>query len=276
MKKVIHTFKTNFLIVNEQFTDRNWKELNVSIVEMDNTVQFETVYPDYIYNEAKKISPELYDQEYLDIQKKEHEERYGTVNNMSRTKAKSKTIRFPYLQGLKEELSDISVKIETIHNFKDDYGEKVIFIKFHGHVNDPRSYSGGGMGLVNVINFQYFIGYRFIGFGKKNLLDDKERKLEKYTSQYKLGRFEGKGDGSSTDGREHTIVSLHQTDKDMENLKREFVIIPWTEEREDYLKKIQDNFTTLTNKLNDFLKDLTEEKLDHLIENQPIQKLLSN
>ena len=65
MKKVIHTFKTSFLIVNEQFTDRDWKELNVSIVEMDDTVQFETLYPEYIYNEAKKISPELYDQEYL-------------------------------------------------------------------------------------------------------------------------------------------------------------------------------------------------------------------
>ena len=42
----------------------------------------------------------------------------------------------------------------------------------------------------------------------------------------------------------------------------------------ELLEKIQDNFTTLTNKLNDFLNDLTEEKLDHLIENQPIQKLL--
>ena len=254
MKKVIHTFKTSFLIVNEQFTDREWKDLNVSIVEMDNTVQFETVYPDYIYNEAKKISPELYD---------------------SRTKAKTKIIRCPYLQGLKDDLADISIKIETVHTFKDDYGEKVIFIKFHGQINEPRSWTGGGMGLVNVINFQYFIGYRFIGFGKKNLLDEKERKLEKYTSQYKLGRFEGRGDGSSCDGRENTIVSLHQTDKDMEYLKREFVIIPWTEEREEYLKKIQENFTTLTNKLNDFLKDLTEEKLDHLIENQPVRKLLS-
>ena len=57
-------------------------------------------------------------------------------------------------------------------------------------------------------------------------------------------------------------------------MKNDYLIIPWSEERELYLKKIQTNFTTMTDKLNEFLKDLTEIKLDHLIENHPIQKFL--
>jgi Mg2+ and Co2+ transporter CorA len=217
----------------------------------------------------KKLWPDVYDQDYIDKQNEEEKFKYGTSIN-KRTKAKSKTLRSPMLELIKDELHQISITIETNHTFKDSYGDKVIFIKFKGQVNEPRSWSGGGMGLTNVINFQYFVGFRFIDFGKKHHLDEKEQRLEKYSSQYKMGKFEG-----GHDGREHTIVSLHQTDNDKEKLKSEFVIVPWTEEREEYLKTIQDNFTTMTDRLNEFLKDLTEEKLDHLIVNQPIQKLLN-
>jgi hypothetical protein len=54
-KTTFDSIKSPFLLVKEDFTDCEWKDLTVSLVEFDGTVQFETVYPDYIYNEAKKI-----------------------------------------------------------------------------------------------------------------------------------------------------------------------------------------------------------------------------
>jgi hypothetical protein len=117
---------------------------------------------------------------------------------------------------------------------------------------------------------QYFIGYRFNGIVKDHLTGN-EMVVEKYSAYYKCGI----GDGSWNIGREQELKPLHHTIDDKEKLKQQYLIIPWSEEREQYLKDIQTSFTIMTDKLNEFLKDLTEIKLDHLIENHPVRKLLS-
>ena len=270
-KTTFDSIKMNFFVVDETFTNLVEKEFTINLVLSQGTVQFETTYPDYIYNEAKRLFPDEFDKDYIDTLKSESQHLSMTMRS-----ARPKTIRYDRLEDIKGELWSTSLRIETVNTFKDNIGDKMLFIKFNGRVDSPRSWSGGGMGLINYITFQYFVGYRLKTFGKKHHLDDKEQEYEKYSSLYKMGKFEGHVDGTPPlDGRDKTIVSLHHTDKDMEKLKNEFVIIPWTEEREQYLKDIQTSFTIMTDKLNEFLKDLTEIKLDHLIENKPINKLLS-
>jgi len=46
------------------------------------------------------------------------------------------------------------------------------------------------------------------------------------------------------------------------------VCVEWTQEREDFLKELENRFIDLSFKLNVFLKDLNQEKLDKLIENK--------
>lgn len=41
-------------------------------------------------------------------------------------------------------------------------------------------------------------------------------------------------------------------------------MIPWTQEREDFLTAIETNFKILSDNLNTYLKDLNPEKLDAL------------
>ena len=261
----------DFRVSNEDFTDLIDKDFVVSLVEFENTIQFETRIPDYIYDEAKKQYPDIYDQDWIDELVRNEKMRFGCAQSL-KNKAKSKIIRSVSLNGIKSEIHDLSLKLNIIHTFKESHGEKMLFIKFNGQTSQSRDMNfGAGMGLINTIKFQYFIGYHFLGMRKK-FLSDEDIMVEKYSANYKCSDFEGEHNKY----KEEEIIPLHNTEKQGEILKANYLIIPWTEEREQYLKSIQDNFTIMTDKLNEFLKDLTETKLDHLIENQPVRKMLSD
>ncbi len=51
------------------------------------------------------------------------------------------------------------------------------------------------------------------------------------------------------------------------------VMIDWTQEREDFLISLEDNFRKLSDNLNTFLKDLDSDKLDLLVANKELLKL---
>lgn len=270
-KKTFENIHLNFLISNEYFTEIINKDFVVSLVEYEGTIQFETRIPDYLYEEAKKQYPDLYDQDYITEKANKEIKSFGCAQDF-KNKAKSKVIRSATLNGIKGEIHDLSLKLNIIHTFEGTHGEKMIFINFSGQTGQARDANfGANMGLVNSIRFQYFVGYKFDGMGKKHLSDEMIH-IEKYSANYKCGI----SDGEHNKYREESIVPLHSTDKEREKLKDSYLIIPWSEEREQYLKDIQTSFTIMTNKLNEFLKDLTQIKLDHLIDNHPVRKFLTS
>lgn len=267
-KQKFDEIEYTFTVVSEDFKEMVDRKFKISLVEIDGTLQFETLIPDYIYTEAGKIWPEFYDYDF--IKQKREENTNGAWEWLTR-KVITKVLRSAFLDGIKSELWDLSKKIEKYHTFEETIGEKVIFVRFRGSTTNERERTfGGDMGLENNIDFQYFTGYRQ-STEMKPMLSDKTITIEKLTSYYKCGMSE---QGENHKYKETQLVPLYNTQNEMQNLKGYYIILPWSQEREDYLKKIQDSFTTLTNKLNEFLKDLTEEKLDHLIENHPITKLL--
>jgi hypothetical protein len=271
MKKTkFDDIERTFSVVSEDFKEMIEMKFKVSLVESNGTVQFETSIPDYIFDEAKKIWPEDYDFEF--IKTKREENKVGNLDWQLK-KVKSKVLRHQALVGIESELWDLSKKIQGYHTFDEKIGDKVIMIYFRGSSSTQRErHFGGDMGLENNINFQYFTAYHHLGQEKKWLSDDIIT-VEKFTAYYKCGMSE---QGENHKYKESQLVPLHHTYEDLRNLKGAYIMIPWSEEREQYLKAIQNNFTNLTEKLNEFLKDLTEEKLDNLIENHPVQKLLSN
>lgn len=54
------------------------------------------------------------------------------------------------------------------------------------------------------------------------------------------------------------------------------IMIDWTQEREDFLVALEENFRKLSNNLNDFLSDLNTEKLDRLIATSALKLLGTN
>lgn len=259
----------DFNISNEKFTDIIQKKLTVSLVNFENTIQFETKIPDYLYNEAIKQFPDIYDQAFLDEKTRDEIKKYGTKQQDN--KAKSKIIRSPLLNDLRTYLYDLSSKINIIYTFKDNYGEKMLFIYFKGDTSLQRDgRHGGNMGLLNKLSFQYFTAFYYKGTSKK-MFSDELIEIEKYNVYYKCGLSEN----INHLYREKELKPLHDTQKELIELKNKYLIIPWTEERENYLKDIQTNFAVMIDKLNIFLQNLTEVKLDFLIKEQPTHKLLT-
>ena len=270
MKKVIATFKQVVHLPTKDFKDLVKTEIELTLAEFEgsrvptldceyNPIQFEAKYPEYIYQEALKLYPD-------EFEKKPFYNESGT-HSMDQSKGKTRVIRHSVAQAVLEELNSISSKIVTHHTLKDVHGDKMLFIRFNGSTEDQRDMNfGAGMGILNSIQFQYFIGYKYVGKGQQ--WHNKEIETEKYESYYKHGL---QRNGMHSDDE---LVPLHRTPKELEQLKYRYLIIPYSEEREIYLKEIQKTFTTITERLNDFLKDLNAEKLDHLIATSPVMKML--
>ncbi len=150
----------------------------------------------------------------------------------------TRVVRYQVLKQVQEKVSDLTHEVLTHHTFKDRFGDKVIFIKYHGHSKTDRDENfGAGMGTRNNIIFQFFVGYKYTG-EEKVWLTERMVKIEKYSSYFMPSGYEGK----SAEWRKLEIVPLHNTTKNLEQLKREFVIVPYTEERERYLTLIQNKF----------------------------------
>lgn len=80
------------------------------------------------------------------------------------------------------------------------------------------------------------------------------------------------GMGIGTTGQKGIVDYTKSGRKNWIN-KRPSVVIEWSQEREDYLAKLEGNFVNLSKNLNDFLSDLNEDKLQKLISNNELLRL---
>ena len=133
--------------------------------------------------------------------------------------------------------------------------KKVILVSFNSAQSPQRdSYQFGYTGNRTSISYQYFIGYKF----KEGLMN------QEYVCVNK--RYEsGKGFTEIPVTQRRVYIGSGGTNG--------FKTIEWTQEREDFLEKIELNFKLLSDNLNIYLKDLDSDKLDNLIANNI--KLLS-
>lgn len=135
--------------------------------------------------------------------------------------------------------------------------KKVLIINFNSNENATRddhnhAYTGQQIG----INFNYFVAFKT----KNNSFFN----YQKYSS----------GFGLKNNGVKGIIDTSKQNDKQYIRCSKMQVIIDWTEEREIFLQSLEQQFRILSENLNVFLKDLTEEKLLELMANNKL-KLIS-
>lgn len=240
--ETIATLTETVSLPTKDFMDVERKPISIDIVRCgDSSVQFQWQLPASIHAEAKRIKPDSYGDDF------------------------KRMLRAPILKILVDEIQTITREINTFHTFKDAVGDKVLFIRFYSQSIEARdSNYGTDMGKEITIKFQFFTGYKFVG---KTIpfFSDEEIEIEKYSGYYKCSKF----DGEQQKYLEAELKPLHHTSRDLENIKREYVIIPYTEERELFLKNIQNNFISLSDKLSVYLKDLSETKLDALMASHP-------
>jgi len=152
-----------------------------------------------------------------------------------------KTDVFSKLQGTLDHWNNLAN--ELIQYDRDcKNSKKYIFISFRSYQKDKRDdYQWGYAGKETSIDFQYFIGYQVSN--SHNVFVEKRYENGEFVEIPKTQRK----------------VCVHSTS----GFKR----IEWSDEREEFLQKIESNFKQLSDNLNIYLKDLDSDKLDNLIAN---------
>jgi hypothetical protein len=116
--------------------------------------------------------------------------------------------------------------------------KKVIFYQFSNKYGNYKSYwNGTEFGELSELGYKYSIGY----------VSETEKKQIRYNNQ--------------------KLSISSSNDKEFYNLK----FVEWTEERELFFINIQKSFEVITDKINKFESSITEETINGLIANSPLQ-----
>ena len=258
-------------ILNKECTEIEHSD--VRIIELGRTNGFDMEYmvdiPDHIYNGLVDTSVDYMSKEGFKKYKEEHKYEASANLKDSYFKKSLRSLMVSSLIGSLEELSyklNSRIKIETLQR------TKKIFVRFKSSsVHTKCNWTGGYMGKDVNNEFQFFIGYEVME--KPSLMHP--TMVAKY---YTLIRHaEGTFAHKSTNFMEGTkLEPLHMdTSTARENFLRTYQIIDWTQERENFLRNIEQKIIDLNTKLSNYLSNMDATKLDALIStHSDTQKLL--
>jgi len=255
----MNKIKAKIVVPHKEFLPNKGevKEITITIkdVNRDGDINFEADMPQHVFDRLKNTS-----------------EGYKTKEEGGNFRKKVSLSNYKYL-------------LETIQSYCDDAEKsreievldktKKLFISFNfSNKLSRHNWCGATTGNRINIGFQYFVGFKTIT-QRVNLMDvdfgstksNKKIDFIRYESD-----FVDLVQGAAGTYKVGSIQPLHYDWKHKE-VEQAYTIIDWIQEREDFLKEIEDNFDQLGNKLNAFLGDLSSEKLDHLIDTN--QKLLN-
>jgi len=242
--------KTNIYVPDKNFSgEGSTKEITVTMKEPDKkgNVLFEANIPQHVFDKLKNTSEE-----------------YKTKEEGGKFRKK---VSLPIYKYVCESIQNYCYDAEKIEEMKNLNKQKKIFINFSSNNKKTRdNWCGASTGNSLNIHFQFFVGYKTSTVRRRHF-EEKDSECIRYLSEH-TQLFEG-GPGAYKKG---TLQPLNM-DWDHKKVENKYTIIDWTQEREKYLKEIEEKFNELGIKLNQFLGDLSGEKLDNLIENS--FKLLS-
>lgn len=222
-------------------------EFNIGTIDFDygkDILQELNVYITPITKKTKSVKYSMYIPDFL----------YNKcmTNPILEERPKTKFIEADTLSTLHSKINDyvnMAFRIKQLEKSTIE-SKKIICINFNSLEQTTRDdYNHGYTGQKITINFNYYIAYK-----------TKNNELFTY-KKYKTGL------GTTEKGISGIIDSsllgkhnwLHTNPK---------LIVDWTQEREDFLIKLENDFRELSEKLNYFLKDLNEEKLQKLVESK--------
>lgn len=167
----------------------------------------------------------------------------------------SKTVSSPVLSSLVESILEKGNRCLEIKDRENAKSEKYLAVCFNqSHTQERDSFNFASKGFNTKSSFQYFVVYKDIkapnSLDRYNYKSDIRIGTENHNSPRKWHYF-----GINT----------------IENSN--FKLIRWTQEREDYFKNIQDKFVEINNKLNEFLGNLDEDKVEFLMSNKNLLEL---
>jgi hypothetical protein len=159
------------------------------------------------------------------------------------------------LKGLIDKIETITQDAMLEHELEEAQGKKVLCIKFaRNQKHEVGTLNHADMGLSVSSKFQFFIAFKYtiMDFGT-------ERNIYKGLRSTHVQSFIK---------HNQSELANHHCIRQEDSFENNFQIIPWTQDREDFLTNIQSKFIELNDKLDNFLGNLDEQKIDLLINNQ--------
>lgn len=211
-------------------------DIDVYVKDFDenaNTdVEYSCYIPDELYNELYRMT----DKDKIPYNK--------IIKEISIVRLKEKLI---------EHCNDLRSYMNEVEQMKKN--KKMLAISYESNVNTHYDdYNHGLIGDNVGFNFRYYVLYKSYNehaLVNKNTYFTKEKKL------YNTGLNANKVNDGYNVIQEASINNRNE------------ILIDWTQEREDFLKNIQDSFINIKNNLDNFMSKLNDKEIDLLLESSP-------
>ncbi len=266
--------KVPFILTTADFKSSESKELSVEMniptsMLVYGNIEYSVVIPDYMFNELANTEPQFkteYDQNNREVS--------GLFSERTVTRKFKKTQTSMLISSLQDYISSLTQFINEKHSIETATMKKKLFISFkHSEVHTTNGLNSAYTGKAIQQSFKYFVGYEVMTTKYLNLINWEPQK--KYISKI-LYAAPGSTIRKSDTGfkeKEDLFLSLPNHGQSVKDFENQYSILDWTEEREDFCKKIQEKFVKVNEELDSFLKNLDDDKMEMLMSSAGLKML---
>lgn len=269
------------IVVKSRILSKDLKEIVFEDIEikfkgLDDKHNMVYTYslPKYIYDNLMDSSEEFQSyQTYLDKKKKQG------ANFPVDSKYLKKNIDGILISSVLDTIEMYSQIIVNVNTRSELKKTKKIFISFQSSdYHDRCDWTGGYKGKRVSSAFQFFVGYEVEEpkpLSAATWMTPREEHMEKH--YYTLIKHAtGTTAKNSTNFQEGNHLEPLYFTGGKDRFLNTYNMIEWTQEREDYLRDLQEKFINLNTHLDSYLSNLDGDKLDLLVSKANEVKLLSN
>jgi hypothetical protein len=259
--------KVSFTLPTSDFKGSELKELPVEMnipesMAVNGNIEYSVIIPDYMFNELANSEPQFkteYDVNNIKVS--------GLFSDRSLTRKFKKTQTSILISSLQEYILSLTQILNDRYSIETETMKKKLFISFkHSESHTTNNLNGGYTGKLIRQEFRYFTGYEVMTSKFSNLMS-REKIQKQYITKILYASPNSsirKRDTGFTEDRE-LFLKLPNLNQSNDSFESEYSIIDWTEEREKFCEKIQNTFIAVNNELDNFLKNIDDNKMDMLI-----------
>lgn len=257
--------KVPFCVTTEDLKGYEYKDLNVEMkigddLRIGGDIEYSMAIPGHMFKELADTEPQfktIYDVNNRNVS--------GLFSKRTATRKFQMTQTSLLISQLQEYISGLTTFINDRHSVETATINKKIFISFnHSDTHTRNNLNAAYTGRRISQGFQFFIGYEVI----TDKFSGIDRKIQKQYISKIYYAPEGASMRKHDTGfqeKEDLFLPLTNLHESVESFESRYSIIDWTEEREEFCKKIQDTFVRVNKELEDFLKDIDNKKIDDLM-----------
>lgn len=258
--------KVPFYIPTDDLKKGKSEILNVEMkipesMEVNGNIEYSVVIPDFMFKELADTETQFSTKYDINNRAKIN----GLFSDQVLTRKFQKTQTSLLISNLQEYIMGLTQFINDRHSIETATMTKKIFISFnHSDKHSRNNLNSAYTGRIITQGFQFFTGYE--------VMTDKFGGLERKIQKRYISKIYYAPEGSSIRKRDTNFqekddlfLPLNDLNESVEHFENRYSIIDWTEERENFCKRIQDMFVKVNLELEDFLKNIDNTKIDVLM-----------